>query len=153
MGIRSLNQLAALRTMILRLRREWLHRIHGIDLDPGSSISLSGRLRSGGPGSIVIGPETLIAFKTFISSVDIESGEVRPVRIGRRCFIGGGATILPGVHIGDESVIGAGAVVMEDVPPRSIVAGNPARVIRRDIKVGRFGRMEGADDNSRRLWR
>lgn len=153
MGIRSLNQLAALRSFILRVRRNWLYHVRGIYLDSSSSISLSGRTRSGRPGSIVIGPETLVAFKTFISSVDIESGEVRPVVIGRRCFIGGGATILPGVRIGDESVIGAGAVVMDDVPPRSIAAGNPARVIRSDIQVGRFGRMEGADDNSRRLWR
>lgn len=152
MGIRSLNQLAALRRFTLRVRRNWLYHVRGIYLDSSSSISLSGRTRSGRPGSIVIGPETLVAFKTFISSVDIESGEVRPVVIGRRCFIGGGATILPGVRIGDESVIGAGAVVMDDVPPRSIAAGNPARVIRSDIKVGRFGRMEGADDNSRRLW-
>ena len=61
--------------------------------------------------------------------------------------------IMPGVTVGDESIVAAGAVVFDDVPPRSIVAGNPARVIRSDIKVGRFGRLDGADDNTRRLYR
>jgi acetyltransferase-like isoleucine patch superfamily enzyme len=43
-------------------------------------------------------------------------------------------------------------VVFDDVPPRSIVAGNPARIVRSDIVVGRFGRLAGADDNSRKMW-
>lgn len=55
----------------------------------------------------------------------------RPVRIGRNAWIGGGAIILPGVTIGDDSVIGAGSVVTRDVPAGSTVAGNPARPLRR----------------------
>jgi acetyltransferase-like isoleucine patch superfamily enzyme len=43
--------------------------------------------------------------------------------------IGGGATILPGIEIGEQAMVGAGAVVTRDVPARAIVAGNPARVI------------------------
>ena len=54
----------------------------------------------------------------------------RPIRIGHDVWIGGGAIILPGVTIGDGSVIGAGSVVTRDVPPGSVVVGNPARVIR-----------------------
>jgi acetyltransferase-like isoleucine patch superfamily enzyme len=104
-------------------------------------------------GSISVGEETLIAFKTFIYTRDDVTGEVKPVRIGRHCFIGGGSTIMPGVTIHDESIVAAGAVVMEDVPPRSIVGGNPARVIRSGIVVGKYGRLEGADDNSRRMWK
>jgi hypothetical protein len=45
-------------------------------------------------------------------------------------FIGRGATILPGVTIGPRAIVGAGAVVSKDVPPNSVVAGNPARFIR-----------------------
>lgn len=54
----------------------------------------------------------------------------KPVHIGRNCWICAGATILPGVTIGDNCVIGAGSVVTRDIPANSFAAGNPARVIR-----------------------
>lgn len=54
-----------------------------------------------------------------------------PVTIGEDCWIGGGAVICPGVTIGSRSVVGAGSVVTKDVPPDTLVAGNPARIIRR----------------------
>jgi acetyltransferase-like isoleucine patch superfamily enzyme len=52
---------------------------------------------------------------------------------------------MPGVRIGHSSIVAAGAVVTKDVPPRSIVAGNPAKIIRSDIEVGRYGRFLSAD--------
>ena len=54
----------------------------------------------------------------------------RPVRIGRRVWIGGGAVILPGVAVGDDAIVGAGSVVTRDVPAMATVAGNPARIVR-----------------------
>jgi acetyltransferase-like isoleucine patch superfamily enzyme len=53
-----------------------------------------------------------------------------PVIIGNSVWIGVNSTILKGVTIGEGSVVGAGSVVTKDVPPWTIVAGNPARVIR-----------------------
>lgn len=53
-----------------------------------------------------------------------------PVTIGNNVWIGGSTTILPGVTIGDNCVIGAGSVVSRDIPPCSLAVGNPARVIR-----------------------
>jgi len=56
--------------------------------------------------------------------------EPRPVVVGNNVWIGFDACVLPGVSIGDGSIVGARSVVAEDVPPYTIVAGNPARVIR-----------------------
>ena len=54
----------------------------------------------------------------------------KPVEIGSDVWVGGGAIILPGVHIGSRAVIGAGAVVTRDVPEGVFAAGNPCRVVR-----------------------
>ena len=50
--------------------------------------------------------------------------------IRRGARVGGGAILCPGVEIGEEAFVGAGAVVTKDVPPRDVVVGNPARVLR-----------------------
>jgi len=152
MALGSLNQLRKLRTFLIGQRRRWLQWRTGLEIDESASISLSSKVIPGRPGGVRVGAETLIAFKTLLDARDGVTGEVRPIRIGRRCFIGGGSMILPGVSVGDESIVAAGAVVFDDVPPRSIVAGNPARVVRSEIKVGKFGRLEGADDNTRRMY-
>ena len=55
----------------------------------------------------------------------------KPVTIEDNVWIGGGAILLPGVKIGLNAVVGAGAVVSRDVPPNTVVAGNPARVIKK----------------------
>lgn len=55
----------------------------------------------------------------------------RPVRVGRNVWIGFDSCVLPGVRIGEGSVVGARSVVVEDVAPYTVVAGNPARVVRR----------------------
>jgi maltose O-acetyltransferase len=54
----------------------------------------------------------------------------KPIDIGSDVWVGGGALILPGVHIGSKSVIGAGSVVTRDIPDGVFAAGNPCRVIR-----------------------
>lgn len=153
MALKSLNQLRDFRNWLISLRKRWLRFRSGVNLPESVSISLSARLAPASRGSIVVGEETLIAFKTFIYTRDDLTGQDMPIRIGRRCFIGGGSTIMPGVTIGDECIVGGGSVVFEDVPHRSIVGGNPARILRRDIEVGPMGRLKGADDNTRRLWR
>lgn len=58
------------------------------------------------------------------------TADARPVSIGRNVWIGFDACVLPGVSVGDGAVIGARSVVLEDVPPYAVVAGNPARIIR-----------------------
>lgn len=52
------------------------------------------------------------------------------VRIGMGCYIGANSTLLPGISIGDNAIVGAGSVVTRNVPERTVVAGNPARILR-----------------------
>ncbi len=54
----------------------------------------------------------------------------RPITLGNNVWIGGGAILLPGISIGDNSVVGAGSVVTRDIPANVVAVGNPARVIR-----------------------
>ena len=85
---------------------------------------------------VMMGPECLIYTSNHgmkrqgIPMWKQKSSKTEPVVIGDDVWIGARVIILPGVHIGDGSVIGAGSVVTKDVEPYSIVAGNPARVIK-----------------------
>jgi putative colanic acid biosynthesis acetyltransferase WcaF len=58
---------------------------------------------------------------------------IKPIEIGYGCWLAVGARILPGVTIGDYAVIGAGSVVAKNVEPWAVVAGNPARFIKKRI--------------------
>lgn len=69
------------------------------------------------------------------------AGLSQSVHVGDGCWIGARVTILPGVRIGHGCVVAAGAVVTEDQPPNSLVAGIPARVIR-DLPIAREGLAE-----------
>ena len=61
---------------------------------------------------------------------DINAGSSRPIQIENDVFIGMNSLILKGVTLGEGCVVGAGSVVSRDVPPRTVVAGNPATVVR-----------------------
>lgn len=79
---------------------------------------------------VMIGPNVQI----YTDNHDINNRMVlrcKPVRIRKNAWIGGGAIILPGITVGENAVVGSGAVVTHDVEPNTIVAGNPARVIRK----------------------
>ena len=53
-----------------------------------------------------------------------------PVHIGKNCWIGAGAIIVPGITIGDNVVIGAGSIVTKDLPSNVVAVGNPCKVLR-----------------------
>jgi len=86
-----------------------------------------------------IGNYALIAHEVVITDCEQRGGrqrQPRPITVGDDVWIGMRAVILAGVSIGSGAVVGAGALVCEDVPPMTVVAGNPARVVRR-IAAGR----------------
>ena len=96
-------------------------------------------------GGVTIGDGTLISAHCSISSVPHPKNSLtrhrvkrsddpveplhRPVVLGKNVWLGMGAIILPGVTVGDHAIVGAGAVVTRDVPEKTVVAGNPARVL------------------------
>jgi acetyltransferase-like isoleucine patch superfamily enzyme len=81
-----------------------------------------------GPGAKVLGSQhTALPVSEPVIATDLE---IKPVRIGSGADIGTNATILPGVSIGEGAIIGAGAVVTSDIPPYTVAAGVPARVMR-----------------------
>ncbi len=84
----------------------------------------------------MIGPDVKIYTPDHPLSPEERSGTNglewgKPVVIEEDCWICGAAIILPGIKVGKGSTVAAGAVVTKDVPPRTVVAGNPARVIKR----------------------
>ncbi len=91
------------------------------------------------PAAVIIGSNVLIgpAVQIYTATHPMRASErskylefARPVNIGSDVWIGGGAIICPGVHIGSRSVIGAGSVVAQEIPADVFAAGNPCRIIR-----------------------
>jgi lipopolysaccharide O-acetyltransferase len=108
----------------------------------GQRVSATGYLTIGAVSSVEIGDDVLLASHIFISDnqhghsrIDLafkyqQLEKISPVKIGAGCWIGEHVVIMPGVSIGEMSIIGANSVVTKSVPPRSIVVGSPGRVIR-----------------------
>lgn len=89
-------------------------------------------------GGITIGDGSLVGMNVTIATLNhglpLETRNITypsPVVIGKNVWIGSNATILPGVKIGDNSVVAAGAVVTKDVPENTVVAGVPAKAVKK----------------------
>ena len=79
---------------------------------------------------VFIAPGVTTTNDNFMGRTDKRLERMHGPTIRRGARVGGGAVLLPGVEIGEEAFIGAGAVVVRDVPPRAVMVGNPARQIR-----------------------
>lgn len=138
----SLNRLRRLRETLVWCRRTWLRKVWGLDIHPTVQMSLSAKFDVTHPQGIHIGAYTYIAFDARILAHDMTRRLRVHTRIGKNCFIGGRSLVLPGVTIGDSCIVGAGSVVTKDVPPHTIVAGNPAQVLYTDVHLLSFGRID-----------
>ena len=87
-------------------------------------------------GGITIEDDVLVAANAQLISNNHDPKEhqiltCKPVVLKRNCWIGAGATILPGVTVGENAIVGAGSVVTKDVEPNTVVGGIPAKLLKR----------------------
>jgi acetyltransferase-like isoleucine patch superfamily enzyme len=79
---------------------------------------------------VFIAPCVVTTNDNFMGRTEARHALIKGAVIRRGARVGGGATLLPGIEIGEEAFVGAGAVVTRDVAPRALVVGSPARVLR-----------------------
>lgn len=110
----------------------------GSGVQPAFSLATSGGCYLQANNGIFIGSDTMFApnVKIISANHDPKAGtnswhDEEPVRIGRRCWLGANAVILPRVTLGDDCIVGAGAVVTKSFPDGSVVAGVPAKLIKK----------------------
>lgn len=122
---------------IIRYVRIAYLRMTGISIGKNCMISLGAKLDVR-RGNIIIGDRCVITFGCVILShdrsakrIDLKDNGDGTVRLGNDVFIGVNSVVLRNVTIDDYSIVGAGSVVTKDVPPNVVVAGNPARIIRK----------------------
>lgn len=110
----------------------------GKNITLGENIFINACCKFQDQGGITIGDGCLFGHSVTIATLNHEFNPEKrasimpnPVKIGKNVWIGSNSTILPGVEIGDGAIIGAGSIVTKNVPKNTIVAGNPARIIRK----------------------
>lgn len=109
----------------------------GRNITVGDDVFFNGGCRLQDQGGITIGDRVLVGHNVVMATLDHDLAPSKrgilhpaPIVIGNDVWIGASATITRGVTIGDGAIVAAGAVVTRDVPPRTIVGGVPAKVIR-----------------------
>ena len=116
------------------------HTDCGKNIHIGENVFINSNCSMQDQGGIYIGDNVLIGHNACLLTINHqENPEKRanmfpsPIKIGNNAWLGSNVTVLPGITIGDGAIIAAGAVVTKDVEPNTIVAGVPAKVVR---KVG-----------------
>ena len=117
-----------------KFNRWKLTKLYGMDIGENVTISRNAILdRSKNPKGIHIGDNSMLTGFVTMLAHDHSRNMMTDTYLGKNCFVGGNAFIMPGVKIGDHVVIGSCSVVTKDVPSHSMVVGNPARIIRTGV--------------------
>ena len=109
--------------------RRFLLRLTGMKVGRGAAVGLDAQFDIFFPELIELGEDCVIGYGATILAHEYLINEYRigRVRIGRKAVVGANSTVLCGVNIGDGAMVGAGAVVTDDVPSNTFVAGVPAK--------------------------
>lgn len=109
----------------------------GRNITVGENVFINANCNFQDQGGITIGDHSLIGHRVILATLnhgiapeDRHTLYPAPIVIGKNVWIGAGATVLPGITIGDHAIVAAGAVVTKDVPENTVVAGVPAKVLR-----------------------
>ena len=116
----------------------WAMNEHQGEIHVGAFVLLCPGVRIDSASAVTIGESSMIAAGAYLTDADWHDiydrtqaiGRTSPVILGNNVWIGDGAIVCKGVSIGDNSIIGAGSVVTQDIPSNVIAAGNPAKVLR-----------------------
>lgn len=130
-----------IRLMVISLKHFIYTKVYKMNIHKDARISFKTILDKTNPKGINIGKESYLASGSIIFTHDFSRKLRTDTFIGERCFIGANAIIMAGVKIGDQVIVGSGAVVTKDVPSNCIVAGNPARIIKEKINTSKFGQL------------
>jgi len=147
MRARFINQnmfmvLVRIRNSLLSVRTWYFRTVYGMNIAKDVRLSFKSRIDKTNPKGLTIGEKTMVTFDAIILSHDYASRRhAAKTVIGSYCFIGCGSIVMPNVTIGDHVIVAAGSVVTKDVPSNSIVAGNPAKVIKTGIDTIAYGML------------
>ncbi len=119
-----------------RLYPTYLRKVYGMKLGEDCVISWKAHLdKSINPRGVHVGDRTWILARATVLAHDNCRSLKADTHIGKDCVIGISSIIMPGVCIGDQVVVGGGSVVTKDIPSNCIAVGNPAKVIKENVKV------------------
>ena len=108
----------------------------GKNIKIGENVFINSGCRFQDQGQIIIGDQCLIGHNVVLATINHDYNPLnrgtmylKPIVLKEKTWIGSSSTILPGVTVGENSIVAAGSVVTKDVPPNTIVGGNPAKFI------------------------